>query len=57
MIKDKVYISPMERDGIILVIYIRGDSFIFYKVRYIDTADVKIKEFLEEELKIKRVKK
>ena len=56
-IRDKVHVIPMERDGVVLDINIRGDDFIFYRVRYIDKADVQIKEFLENELKIIRVKK
>ncbi len=54
IIGNKVKIIPIEREGLIIEINIRGDNLIFYRVRYIDKADVQIKEFLEEELRVIR---
>ena len=51
-IGDKVKIPILEiENALILEINIRGDSLIFYKVRYIDKCEIQIKDFLEEELK------
>lgn len=57
-IGDKVKIPILEiENSLILEINIRGDSLIFYKVRYIDKCEIQIKDFLEEELKLIRVNK
>lgn len=56
-IGDKVKIPILEiENALILEINIRGDSLIFYKVRYIDKCEIQIKDFLEDELKLVRVK-
>ncbi len=57
-IGDTVKVVPIEiEEARVLEINIRGESLIFYRVRYIDKCDVQIKEFLEDELKPVRVKK